>query len=229
MDPGRVARVVAALGDHGSPLGLDRVVAVCVELLQVDGAGISVIGDGEHRGAVALSAARYGAVDELQFSLGEGPCIDADAQGGPVLEADLVGAEAQWPAWAPAAIVEGVRAVFAFPLRVGAARLGALSAYRASAGELMPTQLGDALVLANVATHLLLDLEAGTSPRAVPGRLAEAVEARAVVHQATGMVAVQLAVPVAEALSRLRAHAWAHDRPLNAVAGDVVARRLRLH
>jgi hypothetical protein len=216
------------LGDHGAPLGLDRVVAVCVDLLEVDGAGISVIGDGEHRGAVALSAARYGAVDELQFSLGEGPCIDADTQGGPVLEPELVGTEAQWPAWAPAAMVEGVRAVFAFPLRVGAARLGALSAYRATPGELTPIQLGDALVLANVATHLLLDLEAETSPRAVPGRLAETVEARAVVHQATGMIAVQLDVRVTEALSALRAHAWAHSRSLNAVATDVVARRLRL-
>jgi hypothetical protein len=216
------------LGDHGAPLGLDRVVAVCVDLLEVDGAGISVIGDGEHRGAVALSAARYGAVDELQFSLGEGPCIDADTQGGPVLEPELVGTEAQWPAWAPAAMVEGVRAVFAFPLRVGAARLGALSAYRATPGELTPIQLGDALVLANVATHLLLDLEAETSPRAVPGRLAEAVEERAVVHQATGMIAVQLDVRVTEALSALRAHAWAHSRSLNAVATDVVARRLRL-
>jgi len=52
---------------------------------------------------------------------------------------------------------------------------------------------------------------------------------RAEIDQATGMLTVQLGVPAAEAFARLRAYAYARDRRLADVAGDIVARRLRLH
>lgn len=51
---------------------------------------------------------------------------------------------------------------------------------------------------------------------------------RAEIYQASGMVAVQLQIPPAEALLRIRAHAFAHDTPVSAVANEIVARRLRL-
>ena len=120
-----------------------------------------------------------------------------------------------------------MRAVFGFPLHVGAVRLGALNLYRDRPGPLTDEQHADALVMADVAAQAVLVLQAN----APPGQLAAELEAGAdfqyVVHQASGMVAVQLDVSVAEALMRLRAYAFGNGRPLTEVARDVVARTLR--
>jgi hypothetical protein len=227
VDPERLARVADVLGDVCGPPVLDRLVVLCVEMLPVSGAGIAVIGDGQHRGAVAVSDRAYGVVDDLQFSLGEGPSIAADASPGPVLEPDLALAVGQWPAFVPAALGHGVRAAFAFQLRVGAVHLGVLSLYRDAPGGLDASDLRDAIALTHIATHLLLDLEADLGSGVIPERLAQIVDGRAHVHQATGMVAAQLHVDVATALIRLRAFAWCRDRSIADVAADVVARVLR--
>jgi GAF domain-containing protein len=168
-----------------------------------------------------------GAVDDLQFTLGEGPSIAADGSAGPVLEPDLVLAVAQWPAFAPAALGEGVQAVFAFPLRMGGIHVGVLSLYRDTPGDISGTDLADAIALSHIAAHLVLDLEANLVPGTLPERLAEIVDHRAHVHQATGMIAAQLGTDVAAALVRLRAFAWSRDRSIDDVAAAVVARTLR--
>lgn len=227
MGPDRLTRVADVLGDVvGGPV-LDRLVILCVDMLSVTGAGIAVIGDGQHRGAVAVSDRAHGAVDELQFSLGEGPCIAADRSAGPVLEPDLALAAGQWPAFVPAALGNGVRAAFAFPLRTGAVQVGVLSLYRDTPGDLDGTDLRDAIALSHIATHLLLELEADLVSGILPDGLVEIVDHRAHVHQATGMIAAQLEVDVATALIRLRAFAWSRDRSIDDVAAAVVARLLR--
>jgi hypothetical protein len=157
--------------------------------------------------------------------------VDA-CTGGPVLVADLSTADCltRWPVFAPAALYAGVRAVFALPLQVGGIRLGVLDLYRAQPGELDREQLADALVLADTACALLLDTEPRRErPRLNGGGPEPAGSAHPEVHQATGMITVQLGVSMAVALIRLRAYAYAHDRRLRDVAADVVARRLRFH
>jgi hypothetical protein len=111
-----------------------------------------------------------------------------------------------------------------------------LTAYRAIPGPLADGQLADALALADAVTVLLLyqaPPDTDTDPvEAEPGApqpdRALPVTFRPEVHQATGMISVQLDVSLAEALVRLRAHAYGNDRPIAEVAADVVARRLRL-
>jgi GAF domain-containing protein len=227
VDPDRLARVADVLSDVGGAPVLDRLVVLCVDMLSVTGAVIAVIGDGQHRGAIAVSDRAHGAVDDLQFSLGEGPCIAADRSAGPVLEPDLDLAVDQWPAFVPAALTNGVRAAFAFPLRIGAVHVGVLTLYRDTPGDLDGTDLRDTISLTYIATHLLLELEADLVSGMLPDRLAEVLDQRASVHQATGMIAVQLEVDVATALIRLRAFAWSRDRSIDDVAADVVARVLR--
>jgi hypothetical protein len=174
------------------------------------------------------------ALEDAQFTLGQGPCPDAVAGGAPVLIADLAAATTRWPAFTPTATALGVGALFAFPLQIGAISVGELLAHRAAPGALSPQQMADALALADAVTVLLLhrvppesdgdeDVRLG-EPR--PGWAAPATY-RAQVHQATGMISVQLNVDLAEALARLRAHAYAQDRRVAEVADDVVARRLR--
>lgn len=226
VDAARLACIASALQDGRRPV-LEALLVTGCELLSVDGAVISVISDGRHGGAIAATAPGYVEIDELQFNFGEGPCVDAFASGKPVLEPDLELATARWPAYAPAVIERGVHAVFAFPLGVGAARLGNLNLYRVERGHLDGRDVRDAVSLANVAMHTLLEVEADLVPGALPDRLEEVVEHRAHVHQATGMIAAQLECDVATALSRLRARAWSDDRSIDDLATDVVARRLR--
>ena len=129
--------------------------------------------------------------------------------------------------------VNGTRLSRAFPLIVGAIRAGVLGLYRGSPGPLPDRQLGDLLILADAATVLLLgraygdiDNEGGAG---LDGQAPDLALHRAEIDQATGMLTVQLGVPAAEAFARLRAYAYSQDLRLADVAGDIVARRLRLH
>ena len=209
-DASQTAAVQAA-----TVLGVDGVTA---------GAGV-----GPEGAVLAWGAEPVGVgLEDQQFTLGEGPGLDAVATGVPVLIPDLARAGDRWPAFGPAATALGVAAVFAFPLRIGAISVGALLAHRAAPGPLAGPQMTDALALSGAVTMLLLD-RSGAVPGAAepPPDWAAPVTYRAGVHQATGMISIQMGVELAEALVRLRAHAWAGGRLLDDVAADVVARRLR--
>jgi hypothetical protein len=119
-----------------------------------------------------------------------------------------------------------MRAVFAFPLQIGTARLGVLDLFRVETGGLSAAQLGDALTFADVAVTTLLDGQETAGAGNTSDGLDDAMGQRAEVYQAQGMVSVQLGIPLGDALARLRAHAFVKDRPLSEVARDVVARRL---
>jgi hypothetical protein len=157
------------------------------------------------------------ALSNLQLTLGEGPSVEAARHGVLVLEPDLVDSQTtRWPAFAGAAGELGVGAVFAFPLRVGAIGLGVLELHRDSPGFMSNGQISDVLVLADALTSLLLRLSLD----------GEFVVLRTAVHQATGMIAVQLGISLDESLVRLRGHAFGSNRPIDEVAADVVAQRL---
>jgi hypothetical protein len=175
---------------------------------------------------------------EVQLTLGEGPCQDVLAAAAPVLASDLGDRESgrRWPGFTMEARRLGAGAVFAFPLMIGAIRAGVMGLYRDSPGPLAGPALRDCLLLGDTATVLLVDELGhragghqdgdGASPAGQPPDLALH---RVEIDQATGMLTVQLGVTIAEAYARLRAYAYAQDRRLADVAGDIVARRLRLH
>jgi hypothetical protein len=172
----------------------------------------------------------------LHLTLGQGPCLDAAAPGGPVLASDLAGGESgrRWPVFALAAR-QAAAAIFAFPLRVGAIRAGVLGLYRERPGPLTAFQLGDALIFADAATLLLPGAQdqAGGDDLAAPagpcGQPADLAVRRAGIDQATGMLTGQPGAGIGDAFVRLRAYAYARDLRLTDVARDIVARRLRLH
>lgn len=146
--------------------------------------------------------------------------------GQPVLASDLDQAAwvRRWPAFAPEALAAGARALFALPLQIGAARVGVMDLHRDAPGWLQGVELADALVFADATTQALLIEAHVRDVQDVPD-LYQGYHA--VVHQATGMVKAQLNVGIAEALVRLRAYAYAEERPIEDVARDVVGRRLR--
>ena len=162
-------------------------------------------------------------------SLGEGPCKDAFRSGVPTLAPRLDDdAFARWPAFISEARNSGIEAVFAYPLTVGRSRVGVLTLYQDFAGDLTADQHDDSQALADILAQTILGMQAAAPPGMLPAELDEAVSHRAEVHQASGMAAIQLQIPVAEALAALRAYAFAHGQSVAAVAADIVARRLRL-
>jgi GAF domain-containing protein len=205
-----------------------QICRACVDGLDVDGAAISLLTGSVARQTLAATDAIAELLEDLQFTLSEGACMEAARTGSPVLVPDLRhGSEvARWPVFAAAVMERSpVQALFALPLQWGAVNLGVLDLYRREPGSLTDNQLRDAISTADTAALMMLGLR--TEPdHGGAGWLDHAVAHRAEVHQATGMVSVQLDISAADALSRMRAHAFVHDRLLIDVARDVVARRL---
>ncbi len=202
---------------------------LCVLVLPVDGAALAVMTGSGSREMVYATDSVAQELDELQFTLGEGPCIDAFRERRPVLEASMAHESAQerWPGYAREAVELGAQATFAFPLQAAGVAFGVLELYRASEGGLSDTELHTALLIVTAADHLVLDeLSRSTRSRTgLPG--AGPSRSHPEVHQATGMVAVQLGVPMQEALSRLRAAAYSGSQTIDEVSRDVVSRARR--
>jgi hypothetical protein len=225
----RLHRILAALDDWGDDWSSAGVCGACAPIVGVTGAGVMLMSGDIPRGSLGASDQVSHLIEELQYTLGEGPCVDTYRKDTVVAEPDLADpVERRWPVFTPSALEAGVRAIFGFPLRVGTVRLGALNLYRDLPGPLTGEQHADALVVAEVTARWVLEAQAG----APPGTLAEELELGAdfhfAVHNAAGIVSVQEGISVTEALIRLRAYAFRSDRLLADVARDVIGRRLRL-
>lgn len=221
--------------DHiGTGSALDREVArlcrTCVDSVGVDGGGVAIIGAGGHRGTVYATDDVAACIEDSQFLLGEGPCVDAATRRSPVLVEDIndrrEGVQGRWPGFLETATRAGVRAIFAFPLRIGAISLGAMDLYRTTPGPMSRPQVRAALLAADATALAVLDAARGAPLDG--GRGWQGVAARAVVHNAAGMVTVQAGVSIEDALVRLRATAYALGRSIDDVAEDIAHGRLRL-
>ena len=203
-------------------------------LFDIDAAAISLVFDGATSGTLGSSGEPARIYDELQFTLGEGPCLDSITFKGPILVADLADPDdARWPIYGPAMLSHRIRGVFAMPVLVAGEHIGALDFFRAQPGDLGEDNLAGAIAAAELAGVPLLDLMNDDLQAAVndPGSNAWPdlhALSRAEVSQATGMLVAQLGVEPAEALVRLRAHAYATGRSSTDVARDILDRRLRL-
>ena len=205
-----------------------------MSLLDIDAAAISLVFDGANAGTLGASDASARRYDELQFTLGEGPCLESVARRAPVLMVDLADPrDIRWPAYGAAMLADDIRFVFAMPVVVAGEHMGALDLFRATPGRLNGEQIAGAVVAAELAGIPLLDLMDGDL-RAAAGDPASNAWAelnalsRAEVSQATGMLVAQLGIEPTEALVRLRGHAYATGRTATDVARDILDRRLKL-
>jgi GAF domain-containing protein len=216
-----LSAVWAASGDGESPPA--SLARLCARTVPVGGVGVALMTDEGPAGTLAASDGGALQLEELQFALGQGPCVDASRTGRPVLIPDLAGAYRRWPQFAAGADAAGLLAVFAFPLHIGGIRLGVLDLYRDTAGELSDVELAGALSFADAATQLLLHLQARDTAQGIPPPHALAVlDDRAEVHQATGFVSIRAGVTLAQALALLRARSYAEERPIRDLARDVL-------
>jgi len=225
----RRVRILARLAqEKDSESWTDRLCEVCADVTDMSGAGIMLIADDVPNGSLCTTGTVSAVIEQLQYTFGEGPCVDAYRHDRPVLEPDLAEpTTSRWFAFSAPAVAAGVRAIFGFPMRVGAARIGALNLYRDRPGPLADDQHADAMVMADVASQAILAIQAEAPPGTLAAELEAGADLHYATHQAAGMVAAQLDVSVGTALIRLRAHAFGNERTLADLANDVVARRLR--
>lgn len=220
--------LLARILEPGADLETQRLCGVCAEVTGATGAGIMLMSGDIPRGSVCTTDSVSALIEQLQYDLGEGPCVDAYQQDRPVLEPNLADpASPRWPAFTGPVVDAGVRAIFGFPLQVGAVRLGALNLYSDAAGPLTDAQHAGALLMAGIVAQAVMLLQAGAPAGTVATELEANADFQYAVHQASGMVAAQLEVSVGQALIRLRAYSFGNDRSLTDVARDVVDRRLR--
>lgn len=224
----------AAIDGRRGVAAADSLCEACVMLFDIDAAAISLVFAGAINGTLGSSGATARIYDELQFTFGEGPCMDSVNLRTAIHVADLAdGTTVRWPAYGPAMLDHKIRAIFAIPVVLAGEYVGALDLFRVRPGELHGEYLAGAILAAELAGIPLLDLMDSDLQAAVddPDSSAWAefnALSRTEVSQATGMLVAQLEVDPAQALVRLRAHAYASGRSATDVARDILELRLRL-
>jgi len=224
----RMADVLRMLQTEDDPGAVADIADAACGALGVDGLAVSLVTAGDLTELWWCAQDISRAFEDLQLTLGEGPGMDAASSGAMVWVPDLAKVRGdRWPLLAMEAPDLAARAVFCFPLGIGAIRVGVLTAVRRTTGPLTPAQADDAMVLASALTARCLGRE-GPQMGALDVNDPLCTLQHAVVHQATGMLSVQLSLPLPQALLRLRAHTYSSGRTITDTSQDIVDRRLRL-
>jgi GAF domain-containing protein len=231
VEDGRAREVTASINkmaaEEGARVAVRHVCRACAERMRAAGVVqyvVSDLGQAEPVYATDLAAEQ---IAELQVMLGEGPAVDTLAEERPMIAVDLAG-HSRWPMFAQAAVEAGIRAVFAFPLQMGSIAVGVLEVYRSAPGDLTTVEYRDALLYTDAAMSLLLERVDDEPSSAEHDLFAGGFGSRwDLVHQATGVISVQLRSGLSEAFLRLRGHAFLTGRALTDVAEDVIEGRIR--
>ncbi len=211
---------------YDSNTEIGRICSSCIDDLHVDGGGVSVLTTRGFAGTIWVSDPTAARMEELQFSLGEGPCFEAVTTRQPVLVPDLSstsGAGSHWAGFRSEAAASGIGAIFGLPLNAGAFTLGAIDLYRHEPGPLTRDEVHRARKAADDASNALLELNLDQASAEPPGATYHWA-----VHQAAGMVTQQLRVPISDAMLHLRAAAYSEGFPIDEFAAEIVDRRRRL-
>jgi GAF domain-containing protein len=196
----------------------------CVELLEVDAAGLLLA---DSRGALRLVAAsteQARVVELFQIQNDEGPCLDCYRTGQPVIVSDIRDgrAAARWPRFAAAAQEMGYAGVHAIPMRLREQVIGTLNLFRTEPDGLDPAVVVAATALVDVATIGILQERAVRQQEVVAGQLQLALNSRVLIEQAKGILAERLRVTPDEAFVLLRRYARDHNHRLTELSGDVI-------
>lgn len=211
------------LANRGEGSLVGAVCLTAVAAMGVDGAGISLF-FGEHRGPVCTHGGLASLGEDLQLSLGEGPCVDAFEASELIEVMDLASHEGtRWPIFCEQIADAGAGSLASFPLRIGGARFGAMTLYRSAHGALSTDQVADGYVIAQLTAHLLVAEQARIGGDLVISDIETGFAHMAPIHQATGMIMAQISVGAEDALARLRGAAYAAQRSALDMATDIVA------
>ena len=216
-------------GLGGAELLPVRLAAAAARMLDVTGAGISLIDSARRRVPLGASSEDAAVAERLQFTAGEGPCITAQETGQPVFAVpeDLA---RRWPVFADL-FLGGTpfRAVVALPLRPELAGHGAIDLYFADPGEVTGLDVVDALADGELVTTALSEAAVWSSWSAEDGPEwlhGPAPRRRAAVWEAIGLLGLELGLTAPEAIGLMRMQAYGSSHSADDVAADLLAGRL---
>jgi GAF domain-containing protein len=221
-----VAEVVVALtdtlrDDFDVADVLYTLTTACVELLDVDAAGMLLV---DERGVLVPVAATHDStenLEKLQILVSEGPCFEAVRSLGSV-HSDELDDDARWPDFARQARDDGFRAVHAEPVALRAEVVGGLNLFRRQPGPLPAADQRIAHFLANAAAIGVLHRRALARVETVNEQLQRALTSRVLIEQAKGLLAERHGLDLDAAFKRLRGHARSSNQPLTSTARAVV-------
>ncbi len=194
----------------------------CVEVLEVEAAGIMLAGpDGQLR-VMASSSEAMRVLEVFEIQAQEGPCLDAHRTGQAIVNQDLDSTNGRWPRFAAEALAAGFRSAHAVPMRLRGSVIGALNLFRTGTGEMGPADIEVAQALADVATIAVLQHRAALEAQVVNQQLTHALNSRVTLEQAKGMVAERLDLDMQQSFATLRNHARHHNLRLSDVAQSVI-------
>jgi len=230
MNSPRWAELLRQVRDEANHVSTDFGLGICRVAAQIVGANDAALtmisGDGFT--VIASTGRRAVVAEEQQLTVGVGPSFEACRGDLPILVPDFAAQHRpEWSTFASYATSLGLAAAFSFPVRVGNARLGSLTIYRQTQGNLTAQQYADGLILASLAADEMLRLAADAAPDAPPFAVAGLANSSEI-HQAAGIVAEQLNCSIIDALVRLRATAHTRNEPLSDVAKKILRHELRI-
>lgn len=195
----------------------------CVEVLEVDAAGLMLVSPQGDLRVMASSSETMRLLELFEQQSQEGPCLDCFRSGEALVNQDLSLGNGRWPKFTPQAIDAGFHAVHALPMRLRGTMIGALNMFQHAPGVMPQADLDAAQAFADVATIAILQHRATQEAQILNDQLNFALNSRVVIEQAKGMIAERRSVNMVEAFAVLRNHARNHDIRLVSVANDVIS------
>lgn len=202
---------------------LSRLADRCVDVLDVDAAGIMLASpDGPLR-VMASSSEAMRVLELYEIQAQEGPCLECYATRRPVLSADLAAVDGRWPRFAAEAVAAGFQSAHALPTRLRGTVIGALNLFRARPGEMGAADIAVAQAFADAATIGILQHRAAYEAQLINDQLTHAFNSRVMIEQAKGMIAERLHLDMQASFTALRNHARNHNLRLADVADAVIS------
>jgi GAF domain-containing protein len=216
------------VGDFDVSDLLHGLVGHCVDLLEVEAAGLLLSDQRGSLQVVASSAERTRLLELFQLETNDGPCLDCFRTGKPVSVPDLSTEPTRWPQFTERARAEGYAAVHALPMRLRDEVIGALNLFNGTPGDLPIDDLLVAQSLADVATIGILQERAIHQSEVIVEQLQGELNSRIVIEQAKGLIAEAGGLDMDEAFARLRVHARNTSTRLGEVARRLVEGKLKV-
>ena len=201
---------------------LTRLADRCVEVLEVDAAGLMLAAPDGNLRVIASSSETMRLLELFEVQAQEGPCLDCYRTGMPVVNLNLTSVDGRWPRFAAEARDAGFQSVHALPMRLRSTVIGALNMFHVGIGQMPLADLEAAQAFADVATIAILQHRATREIEIVNTQLNDALTSRIVIEQAKGMIAQQQNIDMEEAFLTLRNHARNHNLRLLDLAQSII-------
>jgi GAF domain-containing protein len=202
---------------------LSRLTDSCVDVLNVDAAGLMLISPQGDLRVMASSSEAMRILELFEIQAEEGPCLDCYRTGEPVLNQHLSDTQLRWPTFTNEALEAGFHSVHALPMRLRGTIIGALNLFHKTPGEMAEDDVAAAQAFADVATIAILQHRAAIEARVIKDQLNFALNSRILIEQAKGMIAERENLDMDTSFSRLRTYARESNRRLIEVAQEIIA------